>query len=185
MSEIQTRSWFSKYWVPSKNHWLQSDLMLPFLMFLISKVFVTFLELSCSVKFYVYMLENWEHGIEKRKVHTMTDCFLVRSHLYKLTVLFMPSRRSTSPGIRRHCYFSASKNTKLFKKAGSSLSKILVFPDLLWLLPVSFVHWYRLPKTWSLVQTQCFSFSHPGMRIAKWWTRICCLKVLSLVVWKI
>lgn len=50
----------------------------------------------------------------------------VRTHPYKLlTVLLIPSRRCTSPDITRHCYFSASKNTELPKKAGRSLSKDL------------------------------------------------------------
>lgn len=35
----------------------------------------------------------------------------------------MPSRGCASPHIRRHCHFSASKNTKLLKKAGRSLPK--------------------------------------------------------------
>jgi len=61
-----------------------------------------------------------------RKVDEVTDCFLVITHPYKLlTILFMPSRRCTSPDIRRHCYFSAGKNTKLLKKTGRSLSKDL------------------------------------------------------------
>lgn len=47
------------------------------------------MKLSCYVKFYayVYMLGKLEHAVEKRKVHTATECFLVRTHPYKLDVL--------------------------------------------------------------------------------------------------
>lgn len=55
-----------------------------FYMFIISKghnrlrIFVTLVELSCFVKFYVcvYMLGKSEHVVEKRKIHRVAECFL-------------------------------------------------------------------------------------------------------------
>lgn len=169
--------------------------MLPFLLFIISeghnrlRVLVISVEITCCVKFYVFMFtcyENQSMLLRKGKYITVTDCFLVRTHPYKLlTVLFLPFRRSAGPGIKRRCYFSASKNTKLLKEAGRSLSKRFVFFGLQWVFHVSFLHWYKLLKTWSLCQAQCFSVSCICMAIAKWWIRNCSIKIWSLVVWKV
>lgn len=91
--------------------------------------FATLVELPCYVKPSLYIHVRKIRASYGEKESRWSDWLLfsyVRTHPYKLlTILFMPSRRCTSPDIRRHCYFSASKNTKLLKKAGRSLSKDL------------------------------------------------------------